>query len=121
MKIVHRRDSFRASRVMSERVAANPKISVVWNSVLEEVLKNENGKCRGISVKNTADGSVSEIPCAGVFIAIGYVPDTKAFVNAVDTDKDGYIIPYGKNACADERRRRLRGGRLHRPRFRAGR
>ena len=81
---------------MSERVAANPKISVVWNSVLEEVLKNENGKCRGISVKNTADGSVSEIPCAGVFIAIGYVPDTKAFVNAVDTDKDGYIIPYGK-------------------------
>ncbi|MDY5583263.1 MAG: thioredoxin-disulfide reductase [Candidatus Merdousia sp.] len=96
VKIVHRRDSFRASRVMSDRVAANPKISVVWNSVLEEVLKNENGKCRGISVKNTADGSVSEIPCAGVFIAIGYVPDTKAFVNAVDTDKDGYIIPYGK-------------------------
>lgn len=95
VKIVHRRDRFRASKIMAERVLENPKISPVWDSVLEEVFADESGLCRGIAVKNVKTGAVSEIPCKGVFIAIGHVPNTSAFRGAVDMDAEGYIVPHG--------------------------
>lgn len=91
VKIVHRRDEFRASKIMSDRVLSNEKIEPVWDSVLEEVLKDDTGVCRAAVVKNVKTGELREIPCACVFVAIGHVPNTKAFVGAVDMDADGYI------------------------------
>ena len=91
VKIVHRRNEFRASKIMSDRVLANAKIEPIWDSVLEEVLKDDKGFCRGIIVKNVQTGELREIACSGVFIAIGQVPNTKAFVGALDMDADGYI------------------------------
>jgi len=96
VKIIHRRDQFRASKIMAERALANPKISPVWDSVVSEVLKDDKGFCRGVLVKNVKTGDVSEIACKGVFVAIGHVPATAAFKGAVDMDAEGYIIPHGK-------------------------
>ena len=76
---------------MSDRVLANAKIEPIWDSVLEEVLKNDKGVCRGVIVKNVQTGELREIACSGVFVAIGQVPNTKAFVGALDMDADGYI------------------------------
>ncbi len=91
VKIVHRRDEFRASKIMADRVLANEKIEPVWDSVLEELLQDENGLCRAAVVKNVKTGELKEIPCACVFVAIGHVPNTKAFVGVVDMDSEGYI------------------------------
>ena len=91
VKIIHRRNEFRASKIMSDRVLANAKIEPIWDSVLEEVLKDDTGVCRAAVVKNVKTGELREIPCACVFVAIGHVPNTKAFVGAVDMDADGYI------------------------------
>ena len=91
VKIVHRRDSFRASKIMVDRVLENPKITPVWNSVLEEILPDENGVCKGVVLKNTQTAELSTIDCKGVFITIGHIPNTSAFKGAVDMDADGYI------------------------------
>ncbi len=91
VKIIHRRDEFRASKIMADRVLANEKIEPVWDSVLEEVLQDENGVCRAAVVKNVKTGELREIPCSCVFVAIGHVPNTKAFVGVVDMDSEGYI------------------------------
>lgn len=95
VKIIHRRNEFRASKIMGERVLENKKITPVWDSVVEEVLSDDKGMCRGVLVKNVKTGEVSEIPCKGVFVAIGHKPNTSAFKGAVDMDDEGYIIPRG--------------------------
>ena len=91
VKIVHRRDSFRASKIMVDRVLANPKITPIWNSTLEEVVPDENGVCKGVVLKNTQTSELQNVDCKGVFITIGHVPNTSAFKGAVDMDADGYI------------------------------
>ncbi|MBQ6533982.1 MAG: thioredoxin-disulfide reductase [Opitutales bacterium] len=91
VKLVHRRDAFRASKIMSDRVLSNAKIEPVWNSVLVEVLGGDDGLCRAALVKNVATGELREIPCSCVFVAIGHVPNTKAFEGALELDADGYI------------------------------
>lgn len=95
VKIIHRRNEFRASKIMGERVLENKKITPVWDCVVEEVLSDDKGMCRGVIVKNVKTGEVSEIPCKGVFVAIGHKPNTSAFKGAVDMDDEGYIIPRG--------------------------
>ena len=95
VKIIHRRNEFRASKIMGERVLENKKITPVWDSVVEEVLSDDKGMCRGVVVKNVKTGEVSVIPCKGVFVAIGHKPNTSAFKGAVDMDDEGYIIPRG--------------------------
>ena len=91
--LVHRRDQLRASKIMADRVMANPKVKIIWDSVLQEVLPNDSGICRGAILKNVKTGELSEIPCSGVFVAIGHTPNTKAFEGAVEMDAEGYIIP----------------------------
>jgi len=91
VRIVHRRDSLRASEVMQRRALANPKISPVWNSVIEEILADENGFCRAAVLKDTRTGALSQVQCGGIFVAIGHVPNTAAFRGAVETDEAGYI------------------------------
>jgi thioredoxin reductase (NADPH) len=88
--IVHRRDEFRASKIMAERALANPKISVAWNSTVTEVL-GEHGKVAGIRLRNTMTGAESALDVTGVFVAIGHVPRSDLFVGQVDLDPSGYV------------------------------
>lgn len=91
--LVHRRDQLRASRIMAERVLSNPKVQLVWDSVVTEVLDVSQDKVTGVRVKNVKTEAVSEIACAGVFIAIGHVPNTQLFAGVLDTDEQGYLVP----------------------------
>ena len=93
VSLVHRRDSLRASRIMAERTLANPKISLVWDSVLTEVQDVSAGKVTGVKLKNLKTGAESVLPCAGVFIAVGHVPNTQLFQGQLDLDPAGYVVP----------------------------
>ena len=90
--VVHRRDAFRAERILQERLFRNPKINVVWNSVLEDVLGSETPrKVVGLAIKNLKTGSVTEMRADGVFIAIGHSPATELFATQVEMKSNGYI------------------------------
>ena len=91
--IVHRRNEFRASKIMQERALSNPKIDVIWNSGIEEMLgdPNEDG-LTGVILKDTVTGEVTEKKCDGVFIAIGHIPNSKLVNNQLDLDDSGYIL-----------------------------
>ena len=89
--LIHRRDEFRASKIMQKRVMENPKIEVVWDSVPIEVLGDERG-VHGAIVKNVKTGETREIEAEGFFLAIGHTPNTKIFVDQVELDKAGYVV-----------------------------
>jgi len=91
--LVHRRDTLRASKIMAERTLANPKITPVWDSVVTEVLDVKQNKVTGVKLKNLKTGAESALSCAGVFVAIGHVPNTQLFNGVIDMDENGYIIP----------------------------
>lgn len=91
--VIHRRDTFRAEKILQDRLFANDKIEVIWNHVLEEVVGNINPKSvTGIKIKNVKDNNVKEIKCEGVFIAIGHKPNTEMFKGQIKMDDEGYII-----------------------------
>jgi thioredoxin reductase (NADPH) len=89
VRVIHRRDQLRASRIMSERALANDKIEFVWNTEVADVLGDE--KVSGVKLRNTETGVESEIPVGGLFVAIGHEPRSELFVGQVDLDADGYI------------------------------
>ena len=89
--VVHRRDEFRASKVMADRVLANPKIKVAWNSVVEEILGVEERAVRGIRLRNKITGEISDVAVSGVFVAIGHAPSTAWANGLLDLDEEGYI------------------------------
>jgi thioredoxin reductase (NADPH) len=89
--LIHRRGSFRASVIMQERALKNPKIKPVWNSVVTEVLGVAEKKVSGVRLKNVETGMTSTLPCAGVFVAIGHVPNTAVFNGQLETDAAGYL------------------------------
>jgi thioredoxin reductase (NADPH) len=89
--IVHRRDKFRASRIMAERTLANPKVVPEWNSVVDEVLGNDDDGVTGIRLRDTITGATRDIPCTGIFVAIGHKPNTELFQGKIDMDEAGYI------------------------------
>ncbi|MDB6124419.1 MAG: trxB [Pedosphaera sp.] len=91
--LVHRRDTLRASKIMVERTLANPKIKPVWNTVVTEVLDPKHDKVTGVRLKNVQTNEESTLDCAGVFVAIGHVPNTQLFKGIIDMDENGYIIP----------------------------
>ena len=91
--LVHRRDTLRASRIMAERTLAHPKIKPVWDTVVTEVLDVKQNKVTGVRVKNLKTNAESVIDCAGVFVAIGHVPNTQLFKGVIDMDENGYVIP----------------------------
>jgi thioredoxin reductase (NADPH) len=88
--IVHRRDEFRASRIMATRALEHPKIDVIWNTVVTEVSGED--KVTGVTLQNTETGEVSKFPTDGVFIAIGHKPATDLFVDQLDLDQNGYVV-----------------------------
>jgi thioredoxin reductase (NADPH) len=91
--LIHRRDTLRASKIMGDRVLEHPKIEPVWNSVVTEVLDVTQEKVTGVKLKNIETGEESQLDCAGLFVAIGHVPNTQLFKGVINTDENGYIIP----------------------------
>ena len=91
--LVHRRDTLRASKIMAEQTLAHAKIKPVWDSVVTEVLGLKQDKVTGVRIKNVKTGDETVIDCAGVFVAIGHIPNTQLFKGVLDMDESGYIIP----------------------------
>lgn len=91
--LVHRRDSLRASKIMADRATSHPKIQPVWDSVPVAVEGVAEGAVSGLKVKNVKTGAESVLPVKGIFVAIGHVPNTAPFAQAVDTDEQGYFKP----------------------------
>ena len=90
--VVHRRDSFRAEKILQERLFKNPRISVIWDTALEEVIGSENPlKVKGVILRNVKTGALTERLTDGVFIAIGHTPASELFVGQVETKPSGYI------------------------------
>ena len=87
--IIHRRDKLRASRIMAERAMNNEKITIAWDSVVEEIL-GEN-QVEGVRIKNVKTGEEKVIKCEGYFAALGHIPATEVFKDYIDTDDAGYI------------------------------
>ena len=98
VSIVHRRDEFRASKIMQERALNNPKIDVIWNSTIESMVGDpQNGGLTGVVLKDTLSGETSELECDGVFIAIGHTPNSDLFRGKLDLDDKGYILTGADN------------------------
>ncbi len=91
--LIHRRDTLRAEKIMQERLLKHPKVEVIWDSALEEVVGTENPlSVTAAKIKNLKTNKVTEIPVEGIFIAIGHKPNTDIFKGQIDLDSDGYII-----------------------------
>ena len=91
--VVHRRDQFRAEKILQDRLFKNSKIEVVWDSALDEVLGDEDPLgVTGARIKNVKTGDITEIAADGVFIAIGHAPATELFKDQLDTKQGGYLI-----------------------------
>jgi thioredoxin reductase (NADPH) len=93
--LVHRREEFRASKIMLERTRANPKIKMLTNTVVEDVHGVDQQSVTGVRLRNTVTGKVWDQEVDGFFLAIGHIPNTKPFVGQLDLDPDGYIISKG--------------------------
>jgi thioredoxin reductase (NADPH) len=93
--VVHRRDEFRAEKILQERLFANPKVEVVWNHAVEEIVGVVDGMSRnvtGLRLKSTVDDSTREVPADGVFIAIGHAPSSELFRDQLETKSGGYLV-----------------------------
>jgi len=89
--VVHRRDALRASKIMAKRALDNPKIRFVWDSVVEEVLGNQEGVTE-LRLRNLKSGAESRLPVGALFIAIGHVPNTEIFAGVLELDDRGYVV-----------------------------
>lgn len=89
--VVHRRDSFRASKIMQKRVLEHPKVRVLWNTTIAEY-KGDGQALTGVTLKNTVNGDESHFDVDGVFMGIGHTPNTKLFGGALETNEKGYLL-----------------------------
>ena len=97
--VIHRRDTLRASKIMQERATKDPKISFVWDSVVEEIYGDpKNSGVQGVKLRNVKTGDIRDFKCDGVFIAIGHDPNTKLFVGQLELDGQGYIVTHNGTA-----------------------
>jgi len=98
--LVHRRDQFRASRIMIDRVRANPKITLLTNTVVDEIFDVSKGVVTGVRLRDVLSGDTWEREVDGFFLAIGHVPNTAAFKGQIELDQDGYIVSKGGAATS---------------------
>jgi thioredoxin reductase (NADPH) len=110
VNVVHRRDTLRASKIMQDRAVKNPKISFIWDSVVDRIYGDPKaGGVTGVRLKNVKTGETQEFKTDGLFVAIGHEPNTKLFVGQLDLDPAGYILTHdgtktnvpGVFACGD--------------------
>ena len=91
--LIHRRDTLRAEKILQDRLLSHKKIDCIWNSQVEDIYGDDNPpNVKGVKIKNTIDGSLSDLKVDGVFVAIGHDPATSIFKNKVKMDDEGYII-----------------------------
>ncbi len=90
VSVVHRRDKLRASKIMQDRAFKNEKISFIWTSVVDDILGD--AVVTGVRLRNVKTGQTSELPCAGVFVAIGHSPNTSLLAGQIEMDAKGYIL-----------------------------
>ncbi|MBL7016731.1 MAG: thioredoxin-disulfide reductase [Kiritimatiellales bacterium] len=93
--IIHRRDEFRASKIMARRVMEHEKLEVIWDSVVEEVMDVEKNEVTGLKLRNVKTDEISELSVAGMFVAIGHQPNTGPFKDQLPLDATGYIVADG--------------------------
>lgn len=91
--LIHRRNQLRAEKILQDRLLNHPKVSVIWDSVVEEFVGQDKPQSlTGVRLKNAKTAEITEHPFDGVFIAIGHVPNTKVFQGKIETDEEGYIV-----------------------------
>ena len=91
--LIHRRDTLRAEKILQERLFNNPKVEVIWNSVLKEIIGIDNPLCvEAIKIENQKNKKEIEIACKGVFIAIGHAPSNELILNQLETHNGGYVV-----------------------------
>ena len=93
--LIHRRDQFRASKIMLDRARHNPKINFMLNTVVEQIFDVSQNMVTGVRLRNLQSGNQWEQEVDGFFVAIGHIPNTKVFKGQIETDPDGYIISKG--------------------------
>jgi len=98
--LIHRREKFRASKIMADRVLKNEKIELLYNSIIEEIL-GDGKKVNGIRIKSAETGEVKDIPLQGVFLAIGHIPNTDPFIGKLKADENGYLITESHSTKTD--------------------
>jgi thioredoxin reductase (NADPH) len=101
VEIVHRRDEFRASKIMLERARAVPNIEWVTPYTVEEFVPSDDGSLAHARLRNTIDGSSRELPIGGAFIAIGHEPQSQLVQGQIDTDEEGYVVTQGKSTLTN--------------------
>ena len=114
--VIHRREHFRASKIMLERAMAHPTVEFLTNTAVEEVLGVEQKEVRGLRLLNTLTKQETILPVSGVFLAIGHTPNATMFAGQIDLDQDGYVLTHdnvftrapGVFACGDVQDRRYR-------------
>jgi thioredoxin reductase (NADPH) len=114
--LLHRRDQFRASRIMLDRAIAHPKIEFRANTIIDEVLGVEQKEVSGLRIRNTVNNEQSTLDISGLFLGIGHIPNAKMFDGQIDLDEDGYVKTHdnvftrvaGVYACGDVQDRRYR-------------
>ncbi|MEQ8966196.1 MAG: thioredoxin-disulfide reductase [Azospirillaceae bacterium] len=99
--LIHRRDTLRAERIMQERLFAHPKISVIWDHVVDEVLGDAAAGVTGLRLRHSGDGSTRELPVDGLFVAIGHDPATAPFKGQVRMDDEGYLVTAPDSTATD--------------------
>ena len=102
--MVHRRDELRASKIMAQRAMDNPKIDILWNSVVEEVLGDDDAGVSGVRLKSTTDDSTREVEASGFFLAIGHTPNTGFLKGKLEMNTKGYLkwtIPFRTNTSVE--------------------
>src|ERR1700685_2772337 len=114
--VIHRRDSFRASKIMLERAQSNPKIQFLTDTVVEDVYDVNHKEVTGLKLRNVKTGKVWDFPTSALFLGIGHIPNAKIFEGQLDTDAEGYLKTtkniftkvHGVYACGDVQDRRYR-------------
>lgn len=100
--LIHRRDSLRAEKIMQQRLMANPKISVLWNKIVEEIVgAGDPPGVTGVKLRDTKTQAETHLECDGVFVAIGHVPATSLFKDKLKLDEEGYILTKADSTATD--------------------
>ncbi len=90
--LIHRRDQLRASKIMQERVMNNPKVEILWNREIQEVVGDKKNGVTSLSLLNKDTSSIEQLPCDALFVAIGHTPNSSLFQGALEMDENGYLI-----------------------------
>jgi len=114
--LIHRREQFRASRIMLDRARANPKIAFLTDTVVDDVLDAHKKEVTGLRLRNLKTGASWDFPTSALFLGIGHIPNAKMFAGQLETDADGYLVTQknvftrlpGVYACGDVQDRRYR-------------